>query len=171
MPTLILTGDQFLMSVRDMYVERLSLWTSKEFGLMFQVTMVIISFLTNILVDLLSEDCNDGDIQQVLSEVMSGGSGVFDFCNTFPAIRIFLALPNVRLRPQWYSQHRSSILRSLHQFMESAPLNLQILEDFAGDIERDQVHFSVLSGILYVKHLVDRSMELFSLPVPDKHIR
>ena len=64
MPTLILTGDQFLMSVRDMYVERLSLWTSKEFGLMFQVTMVIISFLTNILVDLLSEDCNDGDIGQ-----------------------------------------------------------------------------------------------------------
>ena len=64
MPTLILTGDQFLMSVRDMYVERLSLWTSKEFGLMFQVTMVIISFLTNILVDLLSEDCNAGDIGQ-----------------------------------------------------------------------------------------------------------
>ena len=138
----------------------LVLFTSNEFDLMFQVKLVIISFLTNILVDLLSEDCNEGDIQQVLSEVMSGGSGVFDFCNTFPAIRIFLALPNVRLRPHWYSQHRSSILRSLHQFMESAPLNLQILEDFAGDIERDQVHFSVLSGILYVKHLVKLSQEL-----------
>ena len=82
---------------------------------MLQVTMVIISFLTNILVDLLSEDCSDGDIQQVLSEVLSGGNGVFDFCITFPAIQIFLALPNVRLRPLWYSQHRSSILHSLHQ--------------------------------------------------------
>ena len=138
---------------------------------MLQVTMVIISFLTNILVDLLSEDCSDGDIQQVLSEVLSGGNGVFDFCITFPAIRIFLALPNVRLRPLWYSQHRSSILRSLHQFMESAPLNLQVLEDIAGDIERDQVHFSVFSGIYYVKHLVDRSLELFSLPAPDKRVR
>ena len=133
--------------------------------------MVIISFLTNILVDLLNEDCSEGDIQQVLSEVLTGGNRVFDFCTTFPAIRVFLALPNVRLRPQWYSLHRSTILRSFHQFLEAAPLNLQVLEDFAGDLDRDQIHFSVLSGIYYVKHLVDRSMELFSLPVPEKRVR
>ena len=138
---------------------------------MLQVTMVIISFLTNILVDLLNEDCSEGDIQQVLSEVLTGGNRVFDFCTTFPAIRVFLALPNVRLRPQWYSLHRSTILRSFHQFLESAPLNLQVLEDFAGDLDRDQIHFSVLSGIYYVKHLVDRSMELLSLPVPEKRVR
>ena len=133
--------------------------------------MVIISFLTNILVDLLNEDCSEGDIQQVLSEVLTGGNRVFNFCTTFPAIRVFLALPNVRLRPQWYSLHRSTILRSFHQFLESAPLNLQVLEDFAGDLDRDQIHFSVLSGIYYVKHLVDRTMELFSLPVPEKRVR
>ena len=133
--------------------------------------MVIISFLTNILVDLLNEDCSEGDIQQVLSEVLTGGNRVFDFCTTFPAIRVFLALPNVRLRPQWYSLHRSTILRSFHQFLEAAPLNLQVLEDFAGDLDRDQIHFSVLSGIYYVKHLVDRTMELFSLPVPEKRVR
>ena len=143
----------------------------KSISFLLKVTMVIISFLTNILVDLLNEDCSEGDIQQVLSEVLTGGNGIFDFCTTFPAIRVFLALPNVRLCPQWYSLHRSSILRSFHQFLETAPLNLQVLEDFAGDLDRDQIHFSVLSGIYYVKHLVDRSMELLSLPVPEKRVR
>ena len=51
--------------------------------------------------------------------------------------------------------------------METAPINLQLLEDFNGDLDKDQIHFSVLSGIYYVKHLVDRSLELMSRPPPE----
>ena len=77
------------------------------------------SFLTNILVDGLSEDCADGDIQQVLSELLQSEGGVFQFCLSFPNVRMFLAFPNIRLRPSWFGRQRSAIIRALHQFMES----------------------------------------------------
>ena len=129
------------------------------------------SFLTNILVDGLSEDCADGDIQQVLSELLQSEGGVFQFCLSFPNVRMFLAFPNIRLRPSWFGRQRSAIIRALHQFMESSPLNLQMLEDYNGDIDKDQIHFTCMSGIHYVKHLVDRSQELLSSPAPAQNIR
>ena len=131
------------------------------------MTFALLSFLTNMLVDTLSEESGEGDVQQVLSEVLSGDGGIYEFCATFPALRIFLAFPNIRTKPAWYSRMRSTIVQSLHQFMETAPINLQLLEDFNGDLDKDQIHFSVLSGIYYVKHLVDRSLELMSRPPPE----
>ena len=55
--------------------------------------------------------------------------------------------------------------------MESSPLNLQMLEDYSGDLDKDQVHFTVWSGVNYVKHLVDRSVELLLQPAPVKNQR
>ena len=131
------------------------------------MTFTILSFLTNMLVDTLNEESEKGDVQQVLSGVLSGDGGIYEFCSTFPNLRVFLAFPNIRTKPSWYSKLRSTIIRSLHQFMETAPLNLQLLEDFNGDLDRDQIHFSLLSGIYYVKHLVDRALELMEQPPPD----
>ena len=132
---------------------------------------MILSFLTNLLIDALHEDCADGDIQHALSDLLTGEGGVFQFCASFPEVRMFLAFPNVRLRPSWYARQRTGILQTLHQFLEKSPLNLQLLEDFNGDLGPDQVHFSVLSGMSYVKHLVDRSLELLLHPPPDKFKR
>ena len=132
---------------------------------------MIISFLTNILVDGLGENCTDGDIQQLLSDILGGEGGIFEFCSSFPNVRMFMALPNVRLRPSWFGRQRSGILRSIHQFMESSPLNLQMLEDYSGDLDKDQVHFTVWSGVNYIKHLVDRSVELLLQPAPVKNQR
>ena len=136
----------------------------------FQVKVVILSFLTNMLVDALPEEATDGDVQQALSKLLVN-DGVYGFCLTFPDIRVFLAAPNIRLKPMWYSRLRPLIIRSLHQFLESAPLNLQLLEVFGGDLEPDHIHFSLMSGICYVKHLVDRAVELLALPLPDKQKR
>ena len=132
--------------------------------------VVIISFLTNMLVDALPEEATDGDVQQAMSELLVN-DGIYGFCLTFPDVRVFLAAPNIRLKPIWYSRLRPTIIRCLHQFLESAPQNLQLLEDFGGDLEPDQVHFMLMSGICYVKHLVDRTVELLALPVPDKQKR
>ena len=41
----------------------------------------------------------------------------------------------------------------------------------AGDIDRDGVHFSILSGINFVKSLVDQSVELAKVASPDPSVR
>ena len=50
-------------------------------------------------------------------------------------------------------------------------MNLQMVEDYSGDLDKDQIHFTCMAGIYYVKHLVDRSLELLSAPVPAQNIR
>ena len=86
-------------------------------------------------------------------------------------VRMFIAPPNVRMRPVWYSKLRPTIIRVLHQFLRSRPPNLQILDDFAGDIDRDGIHYSILSGINFVKSLVDQSTKLVKVAPPDPSAR
>ena len=50
---------------------------------------MILSFLTNLLIDALHEDCADGDIQHALSDLLTGEGGVFQFCASFPEVRMF----------------------------------------------------------------------------------
>ena len=52
-----------------------------------------------------------------------------------------------------------------------APVNLQAIEDFQGDFEQDQVHFTCLSGIYYVQHLADRVLSMLEGPAPAKQVR
>ena len=100
----------------------------------FQVTMVVMSFLTNCLIDGLGEDCSgEGAIVQSLMAIFSGQGGVFAFCQSYPAIRCFISPPNVRNRPHWYPRFRPIILRVLQQIMLGRPLNLQLLEDHPGE--------------------------------------
>ena len=124
------------------------------------------SLLTNIIVDHLSEDSTDGDLQQLFSDLFVNSGGIFGFCTTFPTIRMFISPPNVRLNPSWYSRMRPSIIRTFHQFLISGPTNLQAIEDFSGEFEKDSIHFTILSGIYFVQHLADRVAELIQLPLP-----
>ena len=138
---------------------------------MLQIEVVIISCLTNFITDLLCEKSSDGDLQQLLRDVFVNDGGIFGFCTTFPSVRVFVAPPNVRLKPQWYVRLRPSVIRAFHQVLETAPINLQAIEDFQGEFEPDQVHFTCLSGIYFVQHLADRVLGMLEAPLPDKPIR
>ena len=138
---------------------------------LLQVEVVILSFLTNILIDSLTEESTEGDLQMLLSELFVDPGGLFTFCTTFPGIRVFLSPPNIRMKPAWYSRMRPTIIRTFHQFLQTGPCNLQAIEDFSGDLEPDQIHFTILSGIYFVQHLVDRVCELLSTPMPAKPVR
>ena len=132
---------------------------------------MIMSFLTNMFCDELSEKCDDGALSQALLKILSGSRGVFPFCQTFPQIRMFLALPNVRNRPYWYPRFRPTILRAMHQMMTSRPPNLQLLEDFQGELDPDGIHFQIMEGVNYAHSLIDQSSLLVTRPVPEMLIR
>ena len=136
-----------------------------------QVNVVILSYLTNILVDSLGEDSNEGDLNQIFLELFTHNDGLFSFCQSFPTVRVFLSPPNVRLKPTWFSWLRPSIIRVLHRFLQSRPPNLQILDDFAGDVDKDGVHYSILSGINFVKSITDQAVELVKTACPDPSVR
>lgn len=129
------------------------------------------SFLTNLIVDQLCETSKEGDVQQLLSEILVIDGGVFTFCNTFPGVRMFIAPPNVRMMPTWYPRTRPIVLRVFHQFLQTGPINLQGIEDFSGDFEPDQIHYTALSGIYFVQHLADRVCALLEQPRPTKPVR
>ena len=135
--------------------------------LSFQVQVVILSHLINILVDSLGEDSNEGDLNQLFIELFTQSDGLFGFCQSFPGVRIFIAPPNIRLRPMWYSRFRPTILRILHRFLQARPPNLQLLDDFSGDLEKDGIHYTILSGINFVKGLADQAVELSKVNPPD----
>ena len=101
------------------------------------------SFLTNIYCDELIKTCEEGDLNQVN-----------------------LKIPNIRYRPHWYPKFRPNILRSLHQVMTSQPPNLQLLEDFQGDLDADGLHFKIMDGVNFAHYLVDQACILLSKPVP-----
>ena len=133
--------------------------------------MVIMLFLTNIIADTLDEDSNEASLNQLFIELFTQADGLFGFCQSFPAIRVFISPPNVRLKPTWYSRLRPTIIRVFHQFLLTRPNNLQILEDFSGDLEPDGIHYSILAGINFVKSLVDQASVLIKSPVPDSTIK
>ena len=82
-----------------------------------------------------------------------------------------MAPPNVRNRPLWYSRLRPTIIRVLHQFLQTRPSNLQLLDDYAGELEKDGVHYTILSGINFVKSLVDQTMVLVKSAPPDPTVK
>ena len=135
------------------------------------MNVVILSYLTNLLVDHLGEDSNEGCLNQFFLELFTQTDGLFVFCQSFPMLRVFLAPPNVRNRPLWYTRLRPTIIRVLHQFLQTRPSNLQLLDDYAGELEKDGVHYTILSGINFVKSLVDQTMVLVKSTPPDPTVK
>ena len=135
------------------------------------VNMVIVSFLTNVIVDSLEEEANEASLNRLFIELFTQSDGLFSFFATFPAIRVFLAPPNVRLRPSWYSKLRPTVVRVLHHFLQTRPANLQILEDFSGDLEKDGIHYNIMAGVNYVKSLADQVIELVKTAPPDPLVK
>ena len=59
------------------------------------------AFLTNMIVDGIGEDCSGGEgpLTQTLLKIFSHTGGIFEFCQTFPALRFFISPPSVRNKP------------------------------------------------------------------------
>ena len=129
------------------------------------------SMLTNFICDELDEESGEGGLEEFLNKILSGNDGLYAFCCSFPQVRFFLAQPNLRLKPSWYSTARPGILRALHSCLRQKPPNLQLLDDYNGDLDNDCVHFSILAGTIYVKTLVDQVSELLLTPSPDPTVR
>lgn len=134
---------------------------------------MVMSFLTNCLIDGLGEDCLGGEaaLTQTLMKIFVNPGGVFQFCQSYPMLRCFISPPNLRSRPFWYPRFRPVILRVLQQVLLSRPVNLQLLEDFQGDLDPDGVHFSIMAGVNFVQDLHDQAVQLILAPPPDPVIR
>ena len=131
--------------------------------------MVVMSFLTNCLIDGIGEDCSGGEaaLNQALMNIFLSSGGVFAFCQTYPGVRGFISPPNVRNRPHWYPRFRPIILRALYHIMLSRPSNLQLLEDHPGELDPDGIHFNIMSSINFVQDLHDQAIQLALKAPPD----
>ena len=137
------------------------------------MSIVILAFLTNCVVDGMGEEGSGGDaaLSQTLMQLFTNASGIFSFCQSYPTVRVFLSPPSVRNKPSWYSRSRPTILKALHQLLLTRPVNLQVLEDCAGDLDPDGIHYSIMAGINYVKDLHDQAVQLMQFAPPDPKIR
>ena len=134
---------------------------------------MIMAFLTNCIIDAVGEECSEGEagLSKILLTLFVQAGGIFNFCQTFPAIRFFISPPSVRNRPSWYPRFRPVILRALQQVLLTRPSNLQLLEDFSGTLDPDGIHYNILSGMNYVQDLHDQVVQLLQQPPPDPSIR
>ena len=131
------------------------------------------AFLTNMIVDGIGEDCSGGEgpLTQTLLKIFSHTGGIFEFCQSFPALRFFISPPSVRNKPSWYPRFRPVVLRAIQQILKDRPPNLQLLEDHAGVLDPDGIHFNIMSGINYVQDLHDQAIQLSLMPPPDPKLR
>ena len=81
-----------------------------KFAFYFQVRFVIMSFLTNCLVDGVGEEGKGGEaaLSQTLMQIFGGPSGVFAFAQSYPTVRFFISPPNVRNKPTWFPRDRKA---------------------------------------------------------------
>ena len=129
--------------------------------------MCVFAFLTNIICDFLLEDFDEASLNQLYAEIFTDvrHENIFGLVDSFPSIRFYLAMPTTRTMPTWFARYRPTMIRSLVQVFTQAPLNISLLDDYSGEIEKDQVHYTLLSGMGYVQHLADEAVRLSQLPL------
>ena len=134
---------------------------------------MVMSFLTNILIDGIGENCSGGEgaLNQTLMKIFMEPGGVFSFCQSYPTLHCFISPPNIRNRPFWYPRFRPIIFRALQHILLSRRINLQILEDHPGELDPDGIHFNIMSRVNFVQDLHDQAVQLVLTPPPDLSIR
>ena len=152
---------------------RLGQYLSLKVFFLFQVRFVVMSFLTNCLVDGVGEEGKGGEaaLSQTLMQIFGGSSGVFAFAQSYPTVRFFISPPNVRNKPTWFPRFRPVILQAFQQILSNRPPNLQVLKDKSGELDPDGVHFSLMAGILFVQDLHNQAVQLMLTAMPDPKIR
>lgn len=124
------------------------------------------SCVTNHICDELRDGQNDrsAGLNQLLQEFLHGQEGIFNVCALLPDVTFFLAPPNIRNSPSWYPGIRREALRAIEAEVGVGPANFFLLPDFEGTLEPDGIHFTILDGIRYAKHLVDEASRILARP-------
>lgn len=128
--------------------------------------MVILSCFTNIIADTLGEVASEAALSQLMMELFEDSKceGLFRVFSSYKDIRFFISLPNLRNKPMWYAAFRPTIVRHFIEMIRRAPDNVRLIDDLPCELDPDDVHFTILGGITYIKHLIDESTRLFSEP-------
>ena len=137
-------------------------------------TVVVISCLTNFLTAATLTGTSTvsnrvGPILQDIREVL------LEKCQAFPEVSYMISPPMYRMSPLWYREALPEIMTLFSQVLSAdRPANLNLLPSFpTPDFEADGVHLTAYSGLEFIMHLFDSSIESLekaSLPQPEKVI-
>ena len=87
-----------------------------------------------------------------------------EFCESSPTRIYLISPPMYRTNPTWYREGLPEVLTLFSQTFSERPPNLHLLPSFATpDFEADGVHLSAYSGLEYILHLFDSSLELIGM--------
>ena len=128
------------------------------------VTACIIACLSNFLAGADGPSTISHRIDPVLQQIRST---LLDLCEANPDRMYLISPPMYRVSPTWYREGLSEILTLFSQsFSTERPGNLHLLPSFATpdyDADGDGIHLTPYSGLEYILHLFDSSIELFSM--------
>ena len=103
-------------------------------------------------------------------------SALDEVCVSKPDRAYLVSPPMYRTSPTWYREGLPEILNLFSQVLTAdKPPNLHILPSFATpDFEADGVHLTAYSGLEFILHLFDSSIDLLAnlaLPLPDLAVK
>ena len=81
-------------------------------------------------------------------------------------VGVWAAPANPKTNSKW-----QNLSQEIQQILKDRPPNLQLLEDHAGVLDPDGIHFNIMSGINYVQDLHDQAVQLSLMPPPDPKLR
>jgi len=82
-----------------------------------------------------------------------------ELISSYPKPSYYLAAPTIRTRPSWYLNLLPDVTQMLTRSLIHHSPNLLSLKAFqctAKDLDSDGVHFSTLTGLSYVNHLLEQ---------------
>ena len=119
--------------------------------------------MTNVIVDALGEDANEGCLNQLFIEMFTHNDGLFGFFHLFGSF--------------WHLLMFEIDHCGIHVFV---PQSFEFYIDLCSPVHvtssfwmimQDGVHFTILSGMNFVKALADQAMELIRSEPPEVSIR
>ena len=125
------------------------------------VNVCIVACITNFLTSAEGPSAISQRVDPVLQQICST---LTEFCAAFPTRMCLISPPMYRSNPTWYREGLPEVLTLFSQTFTDHPPNLHILPSFATpDFEADGVHLSAYSGLEYILHLFDSSLELIGM--------
>ena len=131
------------------------------------VNVCIIACLTNFLTSANAPSAASTVCQRVEPVLQQVRVLLLELCDSMPERMYLISPPMYRVTPLWYREGLPEILSLFSQTFgpsSDRPPTLHLLPSFATpDFGADGVHLTPFSGLEYVLHLFDSSLELFSM--------
>ena len=136
-------------------------------------TVVIISCLSNFLASAQGPTTVSHRVSPVLQDIKDILVGQ---CSAHPEVAFMISPPMYRTAPLWYRESLPELMTLFSQAMVAdRPENLHLLPSFpTPDFEPDGIHLTAYSGLEFVMHLFDSSIEVLEraiLPLPEKAVK